>query len=652
MKMSKVVYRLILFTSLCLSALATPAGQCKEVVNRTGAALLQRQTESQRALITRRGSCQYCFCSVTSAAQCGVDTVTDAGKCGSKIITDGAKCGWDIFKSCSSRRRRRWKAKFKVKCEFGKTAKTCSVPTTCDVAKTCNLKSSFGECFGELASSLNSAGKGYAKLVTDSGCDSISSCKSKLQSGLSSALDSAMEHIKDSAENKAGTMVGEYRKAKVNKLYTQAQSLALQVKDAAVQMSSQIASLLSSLPNYLKYELGDVCSPADSGFWYMEPTDCGLFDTMSSISASNAVSLFDTAKVKLTECVTLTGLLGVPTPFWRLKFEGWCLPDEVVTAMEYFLGAIVYDDLDVTDVAFDGVKAAIRTAVKTISNVIKNFASSSGIGFLQLEGRQQHMASAGLGNALTDCGLNSDWGLELTTAFELTLVVGGATSTFHVGLGRLFGCRGNSAVFPNLVLRVGQAVGATTSAVGASKSILQQIHFYETYPAFTNRYAFGANLELTLEVDLKEIIGAPAGAGVPIVFGIYPNPAVPSQFSFQVAVEVGDDLVQLGSGLRSAAWHASRQADEAGGNGFIAGLAAATEHLGRHSAHLQQHLEQQAASSHVQGLSQHLLEPAKRQALAQAAMQHVGQQTPVEFTAEAAAAFTFCITPLKCFGQD
>ena len=500
--------------------------EAAEEVHRSPETRALLSTRSEAAM--RKRSCNYCICAVTSAALCGTSTVTNAAICGSDSITDGAKCGWNFFQSCDTRRRRRWQNKFKVKCKTGQTAKSCSVAKSCPVANDCDVGSFFGECFNELSATLGSNEKTYAKLITDTGCSSTGSCSSKAKGGLSSSTNLMLEKILAEAKVLATNLIGSGMPFVTN-VYNKAKDLAPKVKDKAVRISSSLSEFISgALPTYSKYDLGDVCSSSNSGFWYMTPTDCELFSAMSSIDANNPQAKFTSAKDKLKTCVSKTGLLGVPTPFWDLKFAGWCLPSPVVTGLEYFMGALVWEGS-----AFDGTRAAIpsvqtlRTAVSEIKSLVADFASDSGIGLMELgrdvlrarEGREEDVSFR------SGCGSNANWGLGLDVAFELTVAAAGTTQTFSVSLGILSGCKGNSAVLPNLILRFGKSQGATTSAGGASTAITTQIHFYESYPAFTNRFAFQASLDITPEVELTGIIGVPLAAGVPISFGIYPSPA-------------------------------------------------------------------------------------------------------------------------------
>ncbi|CAJ1395251.1 unnamed protein product [Effrenium voratum] len=216
----------------------------------------------------------------------------------------------------------------------------------------------------------------------------------------------------------------------VTNVYNKAKDLAPKVKDKAVRISSSLSEFISgALPAYSKYDLGDVCSSSNSGFWYMTPTDCELFSAMSSIDANNPQAKFTSAKDKLKTCVSKTGLLGVPTPFWDLKFAGWCLPSPVVTGLEYFMGALVWEGS-----AFDGTRAAIpsvqtlRTAVSEIKSLVADFASDSGIGLMELgrdvlraregreEGREEDVSSRS-GPAAP----NTNWGLGWTLAIETDL---------------------------------------------------------------------------------------------------------------------------------------------------------------------------------------------------------------------------------------
>ena len=158
----------------------------------------------------------------------------------------------------------------------------------------------------------------------------------------------------------------------------------------------------------------------------------------------------------------------------------------------------------------------LRTAVSEIKSLVADFASDSGIGLMEL-GREVLRAREGCEEDVSSrsgCGSNANWGLGLDVAFELTVAAAGTTQTFSVSLGILSGCKGNSAV--SRCHNFGRR---------CLYSHYNTVHFYETYPAFTNRFAFQASLDITPEVELTGIIGVPLAPGVPISFGIYPSPA-------------------------------------------------------------------------------------------------------------------------------
>ena len=151
---------------------------------------------------------------------------------------------------------------------------------------------------------------------------------------------------------------------------------------------------------------------------------------------------------------------------------------------------------------------------------------------------------------------------------------------------------------------------------------------------------------------------------------------MPSQFSFQVSVEVGDDLKQIGSELKALTLEASQRAEEAGGNGIMAGLATAADHLGRNAHLLKSHFQSQTSQSksHAKELGKYFRKHGpefvaagarkswNRDVAASAddrnsekstisTLQSFQAPQPGDISVEASVEFTFCITPLQCYGS-
>eukprot|EP00930_Biecheleria_cincta_P000887 TRINITY_DN10207_c0_g1_i1.p1 TRINITY_DN10207_c0_g1~~TRINITY_DN10207_c0_g1_i1.p1 ORF type:complete len:730 (-),score=96.71 TRINITY_DN10207_c0_g1_i1:62-2251(-) len=625
---------------------------------------LQNAAESHRALLTQRTgrSCQYCLCTVTSIAQCGVDTVTSAALCGTKTITSIAQCGSSLTKVCYTRRRRRWQNQYELTCSTNTVAKSCSVPNTCDVAKSCDVSQPFVDCLQSLGSSLGSDGQQAVKYITDTSCSSLNSCKDKVTQGLSAVTKMMYDAFLSSGENFATGLVGD-RTGYLNQVKTKGISTARAALDVAQPIISTFKGFVGWASNeFGPYNVGRLCSPSDSGFWYNTPTDCGLFSAMSGTwTPLNALSKFSSAKNALSACFQKKGLLGVPTPFWELKFEGWCMPDEVTTGIEYFLGATVYEGSSEDAAAASTVAQELRTAIKAVKGVIENFASSSGIGLLEIGESMHQQRATGKNTSLTEgaaassssCGLENNWGIELELCFGVSLTYGGATSSFNLCIAILSGCKERSAVLPNILFKIEAGGGGTSSAAAAEGTVGLTLYFYDSYPTFTNRVAYGARLDITPSVDLN-FLGIPLGVGTTISFGIYPSPSRPSQFAFGVEPKVGADaLAQLGREVHSIADESSRQADAAGGNGFFAGVAAAMHYIGQNEHHLQTHLAALSTPqhrAHAKMMAAHI--DKQRIHVEQSALEKaIHGVDPLDITVKSIVGFTFCMTPIQCFGQ-
>eukprot|EP00930_Biecheleria_cincta_P074664 TRINITY_DN6187_c0_g1_i5.p1 TRINITY_DN6187_c0_g1~~TRINITY_DN6187_c0_g1_i5.p1 ORF type:complete len:759 (+),score=102.40 TRINITY_DN6187_c0_g1_i5:257-2278(+) len=631
---------------------------------------------SSRALLSHRSgrSCQYCLCSVTSIAQCGVDTVTSGAQCGWKTVTSIAQCGSSFTKACYTRRRRRFSVK--LTCSTNEVAKSCSVPNTCDVPKSCDVSQAFTDCLASLGSSLGSDGQQAVKYITDTSCTSLTSCKGKVTSGLSAVTKLMQDAFLSDGESAANGLVNG-RKNLMQEVNNKGPSTA----QAALNFAQPI---IDTFKNFMvagatqmfgPYDVGTLCSPADSGFWYMQPTDCGLFSAMGGEwTPLNAQSKFNSAKQALSTCFGKKGCLGVPTPFWDLKFQGWCMPNEVKIGISYFLGATVFEGSDVDPAAKSAAVQGLRTAVKSVRSVIEAFASSSGIDLLQIaQAVHERRAAAGENASLVEdsaaaasavdatCGTQGNWGIELEVCFGVSLTAGGATGAFNLCISILSGCKGSTAILPNILFKVGVAMAGTTSAGGAAGSASLAIIFRDSYPTFVSRVAYGASLFITPSVDLN-FLGIPLGAGVPISFGIYPTPSVPSTFAFGIAPAVkADALAQLAREVHDITDEASRMADQAGGNGFLVGVAAATHHIGQNAHHLKAHLEAHSTrqhrahastmAAHIDKHRSRLMHTAMKRAIPNTKPASELHLDPVDVTVGAGVGFAFCMTPMQCFGQ-
>lgn len=538
---------------------------------------------NSRSLLSSRhgarvlGSCEYCSCFLTSAASCGTEAVTSGAQCGWDTITSAADCGSSIFKACKVGRRRRWYGKWK--CSTKSVAKSCKVAKSCNIDLSCDVAESFDDCLTEITSQFKSTYKKYLNFVTDSGCTSADACAKNVKKG----LDSAWEYFEDLVNDGISSTLDPINDV----LGVDIGTTGTVVQDGASSLVSDMTSKYNDLesnlldyakgtfPAFSKYSLGNVCLENGEGFWSMAGTDCGAFTSMGKIftDITNAETHFKSTVSSLETCFKKTGLLDFPTPFFDLEVEDYCLPDFVVTAMEYFIGAVIYS----TNV--------VQTLVTDLGTVIKNFATND-LGLLQigksmLETRQR-MKRLG-GNLSRDissskdkgydgeCGTEADWGLAFMVQAAWTWTkADGSQLSASAGFGISLGCIGGSVQNPNLVFQVGLAAGGDSASAGvdASGGIDIGLEYSDTFSDFSEaRWKASSSLVITPTLDLCDLVPPvgpiPASVGLPIALTILPNPSNPTGFAFSIAPNFdpcAGKLAQLGSRVKKASQQASQAA--------------------------------------------------------------------------------------------
>merc|ERR1719183_1136797 len=292
--------------------------------------------------LNKTRGCSYCWCALTSAVQCGVDT-----------ITNGATCGWDAIRECTlaqddaevhtadndelderqeaedksddeeddvehdekrqllsqreggRRRRKNWFKKTTKTVVKAVTCFTKNVAKTCNVPKSCNVGESFNDCFNEIKGTVKNAineGGEYMDMISDTGCTSLNSCKSKVTDGLDAVwnvVDNALGALEDAVVSEVSSKLPN-PSGVAKKMANGAGNLINTVGSAAVSIGNKMGSFFS---NYQKFDLGDCCLRGDQGAWYMEPTDCGAFSKLGSVftDMTNAQSNFNSAVDKFEE---------------------------------------------------------------------------------------------------------------------------------------------------------------------------------------------------------------------------------------------------------------------------------------------------------------------------------------------------------------
>merc|ERR1719482_750469 len=188
-----------------------------------------------------------------------------------------------------------------------------------------------------------------------------------------------------------------------------AQTLVNNVGSAAKSVGSAFGSFFS---NYQPYDLGDCCLSGDNGAWYMQPTDCGAFSKMGQVftQMNNAEKHFNDAVDKFEECVKMTGMLGVPTPFFELKFQDLCMPDELKLPLEYILGAFQFGGSAATSLI-----ASMSSVMDTVKDFAQNQLGLAQIGKGIVKRRaypsMEHVIGDGCSQRLCteSVGTGSDW---------------------------------------------------------------------------------------------------------------------------------------------------------------------------------------------------------------------------------------------------
>lgn len=630
----------------------------------------QRALLSARAGVGSARSCKWCSCTITSAADCGADTITSGAQCGYDWVKSGAICGWDQVKSAaecgssvtkmckSTGRRRRWNG---FSCSTSTVAKTCSVakscntPKTCSVPKTCNLADSFSDCLSEITDTFSGSGKQFMKYVENTGCGSASACENTVNSGLADAYELLEQEVQDGYSSFASSIT-DHASATSNfwtKVRDEGQAVVSATSAKVLSVGSSVVEYLGgAFPTFTKYDLGDVCSKSGSGFWYMEGTDCGAFSQMSKIftDLTNAESHFKSAGSKFGTCVAKTGLLNFPTPFLDLKIASFCLPQFFVTGLEYFIGGILYGT------------STMKTLVTDITGVIQDFAENN-IGLLQLgrdiANRRQQRLGAGanltsrhITSGASECGDQNNWGLEIIVSMAASATNSdGTTTSFSLGLGIGLGCQGGNLKTPNALLNIAMGTGGTMppSKPEGSTAIDIGLEWSDDYSSFaTSRVDESAAIVITPEVSAE--LGAskiPVAAGVPISFGVLPDPSVPSSFSFAIAPEIS--AVQLGEKVSHAMDQARNSALATGSSheeSTLAALQAMGEQLagpkGLKSALANMKFDRMHILNKAAAVDEHKME------LLEAAHKQKQLGIPVSLSIAAELAWKFCITAGDC----
>jgi hypothetical protein len=546
---------------------------------------------------------------VTSAAECGSEAVTEVARCGQKSVESATQCGEEsltsiercgksVSKVCDSRRRRRccgWVGLLTCNfedvaksCKVPKTCmvpqtctvpkgcdapKTCSVPNSCEVAKSCpkpkscNLAQPFGDCLSSMSREVGAAGQIYMNFVGNTGCTSAAACKAKVLAGLEESAAFVGARLQDRLESLMSTITGKVATgtAHINTATQAASEETDRLIESAKGIADKVLAYLTrTFDGFQKFSLGDVCSADGTGIWYMMPTDCGAFDAMQSIfnSLENAASAWTTALSGFKTCIAKTGIWQTPMPFFDLKIERVCLPQPIVTGMEYLLGSIVY------------AAAVAQTLVGDIQAVVAPLRAwiESKLNLQSLGGLFQQLSTSANATSVLEagsmqapgCGPNPTWAVRVTITVGITFPAVSGNYAVSLGISIALGCKDGMLLPPNLLLTFGDSkvllpMNDPKKLKPPSVSPSLTLGFQNGYPAFVNRVAFAAGLTIKPSVVIKGVKVA-----VPLTFGVLPDPTQPPSF-FAVTLSLSPPapppgLAQLATRVNEASEVAGRYA--------------------------------------------------------------------------------------------
>ncbi|CAE7576418.1 unnamed protein product [Symbiodinium natans] len=227
-----------------------------------------------------------------------------------------------------------------------------------------------------IGSAVQSEYRSYAKFITKTGCNSVSSCKDRVTGG----LDEAWNVVYDTMQN-ANSGIGSLIARGTEKFGDSAKVLMANAKkNTGTTATSEVRSFFNGVVGqFQKHDLGQVCTPSGVGFWYLVPTDCGFFSKFGDVfnSPSAAQSNWNEAVDRLQECVMKTGAFSFPTPFLDFRVNSFCLPTVVQTPIEYILGVFKFAT---------NTGASLISHFETIAAKIQGLISSSGLNFNQTLG--------------------------------------------------------------------------------------------------------------------------------------------------------------------------------------------------------------------------------------------------------------------------
>lgn len=149
-------------------------------------------------------------------------------------------------------------------------------------------------------------------------CSSASSCKKKVteiaKNAFSKTFDAARQECVEVLDVFPKKLGGEVWSGAM-KVYNEAPKVFQQVRSGASEVTDTLKRYTKALPKYKKYDLGRL--RVDKALFYMHPTDCGAFASLGKVFSDKSFSdnHFKDAGSKLKKCISLKGVMNIPTPF-------------------------------------------------------------------------------------------------------------------------------------------------------------------------------------------------------------------------------------------------------------------------------------------------------------------------------------------------
>jgi len=494
-------------------------------------------------------------------------------------------------------------------------------------------------------------------MITDTGCTGIDDCSKKVTKGLSDAWD----ELADDVQSGAGKVVEDVISTTTSDSGFDVMGIITNIEDSADENFgdldfTDVASFLNgAFGSFSPVDLSG-CPPDGISFWYMSPTDCGFFSDLEDVieDFTKAEDKFDDAEDALKECASLTGALGFPTPFLKLKTNDYCLPDDMLLPLEYLLGAFQYISTTASAVTDSAI-----TVISTLGPRIADFVTDVlGVNLIEL-GRElkskhtAHMALSQSNASKTKKVKGNEFMIQVGLCFDFPTAVMTVSACIQLLNGEVNG----NTVSPNLVFEFVltreiwgvQSFDAGEPEPGFSFAFAFDEGYPEFIPTSEPRVDGNAGINIGLDAEIQGV--AEAGVAVTIAFLPKLDPAAPTGFGLGIGVsrDAATDLIQkkMMAKVKESERHMKAQ-----GQGHLAtsaGVMAALHHLASDN-HLETILSKMDRKLPLL-LAQKMMEKPLHERMPQSVIQTSdGKSSPIKINGkiEATMGVGICLTMPDC----